>query len=127
VADIRILVTGGRTYSDRKAVARALRHLADNYVFGAKPAEFVLVHGNGTGADKLAAYEAEQLGWRTEAHPADWGLHRDAAGPIRNKHMVSLGAHYCLVFPGGKGTKNCRRLALTAHIPVIDVPEGGHQ
>jgi len=125
VAEIRILVTGGRDYTDRRAVARALRHLGGHYIHGARPADIVLVHGDATGADRLAANEAERFGWRTEAHPADWHAHGKAAGPIRNKHMVSLGANYLIAFPGGEGTKNCRRLALNAHIPVIDVPEGG--
>jgi hypothetical protein len=132
------LVTGGRDYTDRATVARFLAHLADNYIFGVAPEEIVLVHGDckrykadgsfdpDRSADQLAAQEAADLGWQTEPHPADWDLYGDAAGPIRNKHMVSLGAHYLIAFPGGEGTKNCRRLALAAHIPVIDIPEARH-
>lgn len=37
--------------------------------------------------------------------------------------MVRKGAHYCLAFPGGQGTANCRRLAQQAGIPVIDIKE----
>lgn len=121
---LRILVTGGRDYTDRSAVTRALRHLGTHFIFGFHPDDIILVHGAATGADTLAAEEAAKLGWRTEAHPAQWKQYRNAAGPIRNKHMVNLGAHYCLAFPGGEGTKNCRRLALQAGIPVIDIPEG---
>jgi hypothetical protein len=122
VAEIRILVTGGRDYTDRAAVARTLKHF-EHFIFGVEPEEIVLVHGACTGADTLAAEEAVKLGWRTEAHPADWDTHGNAAGPIRNKHMVSLGAHYCVAFAGASGTAHCRRLALAAHIPVIDVKE----
>jgi hypothetical protein len=128
VADIRILVTGGRTYTDRTAVARALRHIGEHYVFGAKPDEIVLVHGDATGADRLAAEEATALGWRTEAHPVhaeDYDRHGKRAPILRNQRMVILGANYCIAFPGGSGTAHCRRAALAAHIPVIDVPEGG--
>lgn len=120
---IRVLVTGGRDYTDRAAVARALSHLGAHFIFGVKPEQIVLVHGAATGADTLAAEEAVKLGWGVEAHPADWDTHGNAAGPIRNKEMVLLGAHYCVVFPGGSGTAHCRRLALAAHIPVIDVKE----
>lgn len=136
VAEIRILVTGSRDYTDRAAVARALGHLGANYIFGVRPDEIVLVHGDckrfkpdgsfdpDRSADQLAAQEAAALGWRTEPHEAKWDQYGPkAAGPIRNKEMVALGAHYCVVFPGGSGTKNCRRLALAAHIPVIDVKE----
>lgn len=124
--NLRILVTGGRDYTDRAAVTRALRHLGANYIFGFRPDDVVLIHGAATGADTLAAEEAVRLGWKVEPHPADWKQYGAAAGPIRNNHMVELGAHYCLAFPGGEGTKNCRRLALNAHIPVIDIPEGHH-
>lgn len=127
MADIRILVTGGRDYTDRTAVTRALRHLGEHYIHGARPGEIVLVHGDATGADQLAADEAQRLGWRTEAHPADWDAYGKAAGPRRNAEMVRLGASYLVAFPGGHGTAHCRRIALTAGIPVIDVPEGGHQ
>lgn len=123
MAEIRVLVTGGRDYTDRPAVTRALRHLAGLYIHGFQPNEVVLVHGACTGADTIAAEEAVKLGWRAEAHPAKWKEHGAAAGPIRNKHMVSLGAGYVVVFPGGEGTKQCRRLALNARIPVIDVKE----
>lgn len=120
---IRVLVTGGRDYTDRTAVTRALAHLGEHFIFGVKPEEIVLVHGGATGADTLAAEEAVKLGWQVEPHPADWGTHGNAAGPIRNKEMVALGAHYCVVFPGGSGTAHCRRLAVAARIPVIDVKE----
>lgn len=123
MADIRVLVTGGRDYTDRAAVARALTHLGSNFIFGARPEEITLVHGDATGADTLAAEEAVKLGWKVEPHPADWNTHGNAAGPIRNKHMVKLGANYCVAFTGGEGTAHCRRLALNARIPVIDVKE----
>lgn len=135
---IRVLVTGGRDYTDRAAVTRALRHLGANFIFGGLPEEIVLVHGDckrykddgsfdpDRSADQLAKQEAEKLGWRTEPHEAKWKQYGDAAGPIRNKEMVSLGAHYCLAFAGGSGTAHCRRLALNARIPVIDVKETAH-
>lgn len=124
--ELRVLVTGGRDYTDRATIRRTLTFLAEAYIHGFRPEEIVLVHGDAPGADTLAAEEAAALGWRAEAHPADCEAHGRAAGPVRNKHMVSLGAHYCLVFPGGTGTRHCRRLALNSHIPVIDIPEARH-
>lgn len=136
---IRVLVTGGRDYTDRAAVARALRHLGANFIFGARPDQIVLVHGDckrfkedgsfdpDRSADQLAAQEARKLGWQTEPHEAKWDLYgHKAAGPIRNKEMVALGAHYCLAFPGGEGTKNCKRLAKAAGIHVIGIQEARH-
>jgi hypothetical protein len=136
---IRVLVTGGRDYTDRAAVTRALNHLGAHFIFGVKPEEIVLVHGDckrrkrdgsfdpDRSADQLAAQEAADLGWDTEPHPVDWDKIPPSkwseAGRSRNKKMVDLGAHYLIAFPGGSGTKHCRRLALAAHIPVIDVKE----
>jgi hypothetical protein len=136
---IRVLVTGGRDYTDRAAVARALGHLGANYIFGVKPEEIVLVHGDcrrkrldgsfdpDRSADQLAEQEARKLGWSTEPHPVDWpSIPRSKwseAGRGRNMLMVRLGANYCVAFPGGTGTAHCRRLALHARIPVIDIPE----
>lgn len=119
--ELRVLVTGGRDYADRATIRRTLEYLAEAYIHGFAPGEVVLVHGDAPGADTLAAEEAAALGWRVEAHPADWETHGRAAGPIRNQEMVKDGAHYCLVFPGGTGTAHCRRLALNSHITVIDI------
>lgn len=133
--ELRVLVTGGRDYADRATIRRTLKHLADCYIHGFAPGEVVLVHGDckrykpdGTfdpdrSADALAAQEAEKLGWSVKPYPADWKRYGNAAGPIRNQEMVKDGAHYCLVFPGGDGTRHCRRLALNAHITVIDIKE----
>lgn len=135
MAEIRVLVTGGRDYTDRDTVTRYLRHLNDLYIHGVAPEEIVLVHGDckrykedgsfdpDRSADQLADQEARKLGWRTEPHEAKWKQYGAAAGPVRNKHMVSLGAGYFIAFPGGSGTAHCRRLALAARIPVIDVKE----
>lgn len=136
---IRVLVTGGRDYTDRETVAKTLWHLGENYIFGVEPEQIVLVHGDckrrkpdgsfdpDRSADQLAAQEASDLGWATEPHPVDWdSIPRSKwseAGRGRNAEMVRLGAHYCVVFPGGSGTAHCRRLALAARIPIIDVKE----
>lgn len=123
MAEIRIIASGGRHFADRDRVTRTLQRLNALYLIGFEPEETVLVHGGCTGADTLAAEEAVKLGWRVEAHPADWETHGNAAGPIRNKHMVSLSAAYFIAFPGGSGTAHCKRLAKSAGIPVIDIKE----
>jgi len=70
---------------------------------------------------KLAFYA------QAEVHRADWKKYGRAAGPIRNKQMVELGADLCLAFPdhpkghGSRGTWNCVKLAQQAGIPVLVV------
>lgn len=87
----------------------------------------VVVHGDcPTGADRYASEwcrEARFNGLHVieEAHPADWGKHGKAAGPIRNQQMVDLGADVVLAFPLGesRGTRHCMAAAEKAGIPVI--------
>lgn len=55
---------------------------------------------------------------------AHWKALGRVAGPTRNKAMVDMcNIDLCLAFPGGAGTANCRSLAETAGINVIDVIE----
>lgn len=99
-----VVVTGGRDYSDRVAVAAALGRLLE-----AGP--FVLVHGGASGADALCALWAQGKGIPVEEFPADWSMHGRKAGPIRNEQMASLPLSGAVAFPGGSGTADmCRRL-----------------
>lgn len=56
-----------------------------------------------------------------------WTKYGRAAGPIRNKEMVRLGADLCLAFPdhpkgqGSRGTWGCIDLAHQAGIPILIV------
>lgn len=116
-------MTGGRHYNDRNTVGLELQiarldlithlPLSDS---GTEPP--TLVHGGASGADQLAADVARQAGWRIEEHPADWGTHGRAAGPIRNQNMAAAGGDLLIAFPGGRGTANMIRCAEAAGIPV---------
>lgn len=57
----------------------------------------------------------------SEIHLAEWNKHGRAAGPIRNRKMVKLGADFCLGFPVGKsaGTRHCIREAQSHEIPTL--------
>lgn len=118
---MRVLVTGGRDWTNANAIAavfavlRAGFHTED---------EVTLVHGAASGADHLAAQCAARMGWRVEPHPADWSHDGDAAGPIRNSRMIELGADICIAFPGPRsvGTWDCIRKAVAAGIPVRIYP-----
>lgn len=110
---MRVLIAGSRHWSNRFAIVSALSQFNDRgmvLVSGACP----------SGADRIAEDVAEHLGWKVERHPAEWGIHGRAAGPIRNQQMVDLGADICLAFPlpGSRGTLDCMQRAYEAHIPV---------
>lgn len=130
----RVLVTGSREWIWDDDLYIALNGELEQY--GA----VTIVHGDcPTGADHLARMWAQaniKAGMRQgiahvrhEAYPALWDDFDKAAGPIRNKYMVQLGADVCLAFPtpSSRGTISCMKLAQAAGIEVVNLgvlPEG---
>lgn len=110
----RILITGGRDYSNKGVINEALKAIVDE----SPESSFIVVHGGASGADTLASECAHELGLKEECHNADWKKHGKRAGPIRNAHMVNLGADVCLAFPSpdSKGTWHCIKKAEDAGI-----------
>jgi len=98
-----------------------------------KHGPFVLVHGNCRGADQTAENMADLINAveednggdpesiTFERHRADWKTHGKRAGPLRNRHMASLGAVGCVAFPGQRGTADMVRTAQEHGIPVWDL------
>ena len=134
----RVLVTGCRTTTARQDayVHRTLAALraADAAVHGARP--MIVVQGECPyGGVDLAAkrWALATDGVTDEGHPARWRQLGKRAGMERNTHMVGLGAHICLAFPGrwSRGTWDCLRKAVDAGIPPrlyplhIVAPDGG--
>lgn len=116
---MRIGVTGGRKYYKPTVVQKALR-LFDRPWRTEIP---VLVHGDASGADRLATVTAIEMGWETEPHPAHWHIHGNAAGPRRNQAMVDSGLDVLIAFSGGKGTADMVARALKAGVLVLEVKE----
>lgn len=110
---MRLLVTGGRNYQDKDHTFRVL-----DCIHQEKGIELV-IHGDATGADALAKAWAEQNGIPQIAYPADWKTHGRAAGPIRNRQMLTHQPDLVYAFPGGRGTADMVRAAKAAGVRVI--------
>lgn len=102
---LRLLVCGGRQYSDRAALWAALDAIQ------AGDGVRVLIEGgqrgrkDAPGADWLAARWAGARGVPLFTYPADWCRHGKAAGPLRNEQMICAGQpDLVLAAPGGAGT-----------------------
>lgn len=125
----RLLITGSRNFGDRGHVDIALMRTAlkdaRRKLHDTGFDRIVLVHGAARGADQLAAVVGKSMGFVLDPHPAQWSVHGKAAGPIRNKEMVDLGADLMLAFPRGasRGTRGCMQLAAEAGIEIVNVTE----
>lgn len=81
---MRVLVTGDREWDDEEPMLEVLMKL-----FEIAP-HTIVVHGDCRGADRMFARLAVEIGFPTpEGHPADWNKHHRAAGPIRNRYMIT--------------------------------------
>lgn len=112
---MRVLVCGGRDYSDKHHVFFALNRLHNE-----RPVK-VIIHGCASGADRLAGEWAAWWGLSEMRFYPEWGKHGRAAGPIRNREMLDEGKPDLVVaFPGGKGTANMVKQARERGVRVIE-------
>lgn len=114
----RVLVTGSRDWTDRRAVEDTLTTAGALAI--ALGQRLVVVHGAcPTGVDQIAD---EWANWHRdrgaafdiERHPAQGHPSEDfgpwpGAGPRRNAFMVGLGADACFAFIGPCTSPRCRR------------------
>ena len=101
----RVIVAGGRDFHDEKYLIASLDEIRNEYV------EIEIISGHANGADKLAEEYAKRLGISLKVFPANWKKYGRAAGPIRNREMLSYiieGEPVVVAFWDGrsKGTKN---------------------
>lgn len=117
----RVLVCGGRYYSDRDHIWNTLCSL------DVKRGPFaVVIHGCATGADSEAMIWAQTCGRKHAPFQADWNQHGKAAGPIRNQRMLDEGKpDLVIAFPGGRGTADMIRRAKAAGVEAIPVEPAG--
>lgn len=112
---MRVLVCGGRDFSDRVFLNRVL------LVVDAKCPITTVIEGGAAGADRMARAWAERHGVEVVTFPADWELYGRRAGPVRNLKMLREGRPDLVVaFPGGRGTAHMVRSAREAGVRVLE-------
>lgn len=110
---MRLLVCGGRDFSDQAFVYESL-----DLVHARRPV-VLLIHGGARGADTLAGEWAAALGVSVQVFPADWSRFGRRAGFLRNQQMLVEGhPDGVIAFPGGAGTRMMVQLAQAAGVPV---------
>lgn len=119
---MKVLVCGGRSYSNRSQVFAELDILRDFNT------TLCVISGGATGADALAeewarANIGKRNGVSFHGFKADWKKHGKAAGPIRNQPMLDNGCpDLVLAFPGGRGTADMVSRARAAGVEVKELP-----
>lgn len=131
---IKLMVTGGRDYTNYDQVVRVLTP------FVAQPV--VLIHGacrweqcqilpmNGWGGVDMLCERFAMSGdlegkWSIWRWPAAWSSDGRSAGPKRNIRMIEgTQPHVVIGFPGGRGTLHACEYAFSRHIPVVRVEAG---
>lgn len=113
---MRVLVCGGRDFSDIETLDRVLGEL-----HAEKPVA-VMIHGAAKGADTLAGAWAKRHGVPTLEFAADWQRHGRSAGPVRNRQMLDIGKPDLVVaFAGQRGTTNMIEQARDAGVTVRQI------
>lgn len=118
---MRVLVCGSRDYGmEGQPNADAERaRLFDELT---KLAPSLIIEGGARGADWLAMTWAVENKVKRLRFNADWKKHRDRAGPIRNRQMLTEGKPDLVVaFPGGRGTADMVRRAKAAGVEVREI------
>lgn len=119
---MRILVCGGRDYTDRDHVHNTLCDIDAK-----RGPIYCVIHGAATGADSEGMIWTQMMAesGREIVHApfaADWHRHGRAAGPLRNQRMLDVGKPDLVVaFPGGRGTADMVQRAKEAGVEVIEI------
>ncbi len=113
---MRVLICGDRQWTDYKVIRTFVAGLLSLYT------DLVVVEGEQRGADLLARQACEELGVEFEPYPADWARYKRAAGPIRNKQMLTEGKPNVVFafhndIENSKGTKNMLKQATKFEVP----------
>jgi hypothetical protein len=116
---MRVLVCGGRDWTDEDTLYRILGKLTTVLVVD------LIIEGEARGADTMAREWARSAGYPVAPYPADWRTYGRRAGAIRNRRMLEEGRPDLVVAfptPGSVGTHNMTRVARAAGIPVWIMP-----
>lgn len=107
-----LLVCGGRKFDNRARLYELLDHLAPSCV----------VHGDASGADRMAGEWAVSRGVPEIRVPANWTFYDNRAGPVRNAWMLEYTrADTVLAVRGETGTADMIRLAKVKGLRVLDM------
>jgi hypothetical protein len=112
-----VIVCGGRDYGDDDAWNHVIGVLESMH---SETPITAVIQGGAPGADLQGKLWAGMHGIKCITIPADWYTHGKAAGPIRNKRMLTdFSPDVVVAFPGGRGTADMVRQAEAMGVKVL--------
>ena len=103
----RIIIAGGRSFSDYERLKRVMDHLLSK-----TKEEIVIVCGKARGADSLGEQYAKEKGYEVRYFQADWKGLGKSAGYKRNEQMAQNADALVAFWDGqSRGTKHMINLA----------------
>lgn len=113
---MRVLVCGGRNYTDYRRVADVLNKLHREAGID------TIIQGGAAGADRMGRLWAEAARIAIEQFDADWENQGSFAGPMRNTRMLNEGKpDLVIAFPGGRCTADTVKKARRAGVQVVEI------
>lgn len=119
---MRVIVCGGRDYTDTMTLTRVMNKVWDLWSEIADEGFFLATGECSTGADSMAKAwgEVSKCVNKYKGYPAKWELYGHQAGPIRNAQMLEdFKPDMVVAFPGGKGTADMAKKAQAAGVTVL--------
>jgi len=123
---MRVLIYGGRDFSDHEAAFRFLDRLSEGWPrlpedeYGNWLPDVTVISGGAKGADRIGEDWAVNNWTKLEVYKADWATYGSRAGPIRNQQMLDSGVDFAVQFPGGRGTADMRKRLDNAGVYVAE-------
>lgn len=114
---MKVLVFGGRKYTDRGRLWQAL------YAIHKATPITCIVHGSAPGADTIAEDWAKTNQIKYIGTPAQWDTFGTAAGPKRNARVIEENPdiELAVVAPGDRGTSDMFGCCARAGIWVVNI------
>jgi len=111
----KVLVCGGRDFTDWETVGRTLDSLNSKYK------NLHIIQGGAKGADRLAKEWAKEMEVPCTEYRANWKKYGKAAGVIRNLDMLDAEPDMVIAFKGGNGTAHMVEQSTKKNIPVHQI------
>lgn len=114
---VKLIIAGGRDFDNYPLLRSSVfQYLTEK---GISIDQLEIVLGCAPGADEQGEAFADEYYIPRALFPANWALHGNAAGPIRNAAMAARSTH-CIVFWDGK-SKGSRNMIRNARLHGLDL------